>query len=89
MMDWYGNDMNGWGYALMTVSTVLIWGLIILGLIALVRYFARENRSIVGRLTAEQLLAERFALGEIDQQEYRERSDGLRGKPQPADSSGV
>jgi len=89
MMHWYGNDMNGWGYALMAASTVLIWGLIILGLIALACYFARENRPIVRRLTAEQLQAERFALGEIDEQEYRERSDALRGKPQGADSSGV
>ena len=58
------------GAALMTVSTVLIWGLITLGLIALACYFGRGNRSIVRRLTAEQLQAERFALGYIDEQDW-------------------
>lgn len=35
---WYGPGMGGWGYALMTVSTVLFWGLLILGIVALIRY---------------------------------------------------
>jgi uncharacterized membrane protein len=29
------------------------------------------------------VLAERFAHGEIDEQEYHQRLDALRGKPQP------
>ncbi|GEL20863.1 SHOCT domain-containing protein [Pseudonocardia asaccharolytica] len=65
--------MSGWGYALMTVSMVLFWALIIFGVVALVRYLARGDRSVTPRLTAEQVLAERFARGEINEQEYRDR----------------
>ncbi len=74
--------MSGWGYALMTVSMVLFWALIILGVIALVRYLARGDRSgdqaAAPRATPEQVLAERFARGEIDEQDYLRRRDQLR-----------
>jgi putative membrane protein len=83
MMWWYGPGMSGWGYALMTVSMVLFWALIIFGVFALVRYLARSDRDGAARLTPEQLLAERFARGEIDGPEYHERLDALRGRPGP------
>jgi len=87
MMWWYDNSnggMNGWGYALMTVSMVLFWGRVIFGVIALVRYLGRQDRSLAPpRLTPEQVLAERFAHGQIDEQEYQERRDILRGGPRP------
>lgn len=84
-MFWYGNGMSGWGYALMTVSLVLFWGLVILGVVALIRYLARPSRPSEGvaapRATPEQLLAERFARGEIDDEEYRSRLATLRSSP--------
>ena len=86
MMWWYGNGngMDGWGYALMAVSMVAFWGLVIFGVIATVRYLGRQDRPIATtRPTAEQVLAERFAHGEIDEQEYRQRLDVLRGGPRP------
>ena len=82
MMFWYGPGMNGWGYGLMTVSMVLFWGLILFGVVALVRYVAREDRSAPAfRHTPERVLAERFAHGEIDEQDYRQRLETLRGGP--------
>lgn len=82
MMFWYGNGMSVWGYALMTVSMVLFWGLVILGVIALIRYLARTSQppGSVGasRPAPEQILAERFARGEIDEQEYQRRLTALR-----------
>ena len=78
MMWWYGNDMGGWGFVLMTVSMVSFWALIIFGAIALVRYLDPPGRFAPPRPTAEQVLAERFAGGEIDVAEYRERVDVLR-----------
>src|SRR5437762_1524303 len=67
MMYWYGNGMNGWGYALMTVSMVLFWGLVIFGVVVLIRYLARASQrpqdTTAPRPTPEQLLAERFARG--------------------------
>ncbi len=88
MMWWYdnsnGSGMNGWGYALMTVSMVLFWGLVIFRVIALVRYIGRQDRSVTPpRLTPEQVLAERFAHGQIDEQEYQQRLDTLHGRPRP------
>jgi putative membrane protein len=75
---WYGNGIGGWGMALMMIGNVLFWALIILGVIALVRYLARGDRTVPAadsRPDPEQLLAERFARGEIDEQEYRTRLD--------------
>lgn len=72
-MWWFGSGMDGWGSVLMTVSMVLFWGLIIYGVAALVRC-----PSSAGTPTAEELLAQRLARGEIDVQEYRARLDAVR-----------
>jgi putative membrane protein len=87
MMWWYGSPMAGWGPLFMTVNTVLFWGLIVLAVIALFRYLNRGDRSTTSRSTPEHVLAERFARGEIDEQEYRQRLDTLRGIPRPGVSS--
>jgi putative membrane protein len=88
MMFWWGEGMTGWGYALMSVSMVLFWGVVILGIVALVRYLARSGQSAGGagapRPTAEQVLAERFARGDIDEQEFQSRLVALRGRQQTA-----
>ena len=83
MMYWYGNGMSGWGYALMTVSMVLFWALLIAGVVTLVRYLGRSTQPTLTsppphRHTPEQVLAERFARGDIDDDEYRRRLDTLR-----------
>src|SRR5262249_20728495 len=73
MMYWYGNGMSGWGYVLMTAVMVLFWGLVIVGGIALVRFLTSGSWRWPERLAPEDVLAERFARGEIDEAEYRER----------------
>lgn len=94
MMYWYGSGMSGWGYALMTVSMVLFWGAVIFGIVALVRYFGRSGQppaappppwTPASPGTPERLLAERFARGEIGEEEYRQRLAVLRGEGEPAD----
>ncbi|MEV4729959.1 MULTISPECIES: SHOCT domain-containing protein [Saccharopolyspora] len=68
--------MGVWGFAFMTASTVLFWAVIILGIIALVRYLSRtadHGRSQDSTSSAERLLADRFARGEIDEEEYQRR----------------
>jgi putative membrane protein len=91
MMYWYGSGMSGWGYALMTISLVLFWGAVIAGIVALVRY-ARHGGGQVSASSAppapqspEQLLAQRFAHGEIDEDEYRQRLAALRSTGQASD----
>lgn len=82
MMFWYGNGMGGWGYGLMALSMLAFWGLVILVIVALVQYLARgaqpPSAHAARRPMPEELLAERFARGEIDEQEYRRRLDMLR-----------
>jgi putative membrane protein len=81
------------GVALLTVSMILFWGAVIFGVIALVRYFGRSgqqpaapppSQSAEWPSSPERLLAERFARGEIDEDEYRQRLTVLRGADQPA-----
>jgi putative membrane protein len=88
-MYWYGSGMSGWGYALMTVSMVLFWGAVIVGIVALVRHFGRSGQQTSAPpsppASPEQLLAERFARGEIDEEEYRQRLAVLQGTSQAAD----
>ncbi|KAA0973416.1 SHOCT domain-containing protein [Paeniglutamicibacter gangotriensis] len=83
-MFWYGNDANGWGMVLMIASMVLFWGAVITGITLLVRPSRPglpKRGSMLPMHTAEGLLAERFARGEIDQDEYVTRLAVLRQKP--------
>jgi putative membrane protein len=80
MMWWPGEHMTGWGWAAMTISMILFWGLLILGGVLLVRTLNRpsSNPEAAPRPMPDQVLAERFARGEIDEEEYRRRLDALR-----------
>lgn len=79
-MMYYGNGMGGWGLVLMTVSSVLFWALVIAGIVALVRYTGREARHsepVRHGPAPQQTLAERFARGDIDEEEYQRRREIL------------
>ena len=87
MMFWSDHDMSGWGSAGMVIGMALFWALIIVGIIALIRYTAgaTQPRAIsqppppyTDYETPERLLADRFARGEIDDEEYRRRILVLR-----------
>ena len=87
MMYWYGDHMSGWGYALGIIGMVLFWGVLIMAVIAAARYLSRNRHEEVPPEQpgpgsqpsgAEQVLAERFARGEIDADEYHDRLDILR-----------
>jgi putative membrane protein len=74
MMYW-GNGMGGGGMVLMTVASLLFWGLVIAGILALVRYASRGAPAApaIQAPTPHQVLAERFARGDIDEEEYTRR----------------
>ena len=81
-MFWTDHDVSGWGYALMSLSMLVFWGLLITGIVLLVRNLGRSPQ--LNRATPEQILAERFARGEIDVDEYQRRLHSLRtGGPAP------
>ena len=85
MMGWYGWDhMGGWGWAATTIGSLLFLGLVGLVVWLVVRAVrgpaagpSRPARP-AGQDTAERLLADRFARGEIDEDEYRRRLATLR-----------
>ncbi|WP_440972379.1 SHOCT domain-containing protein [Nocardia seriolae] len=83
-MFWYGNGMSGWGYALMTVGMVVFWALVIGGFVALIRSTTTGSDTGVKPLsgpTPQQILAERYARGEIDHEEYAQRLKILESGP--------
>jgi putative membrane protein len=83
-MWWHGHAMGGWVFLLLAITRVLWWTLVILAVLALLRYLTRGGRSITVRTTAaEEVLAERFARGEIEEHEYRQRLDTLRSTSRP------
>ncbi len=68
--------MGGWGWpgGLVMVG----WWLLIAGaIIAAVRFGASGRSTAPGRRSAREILDERFARGEIDRAEYRERLEVL------------
>jgi putative membrane protein len=85
MMDWDrdAHPARTWGWIVM----LLLLALIVLVTVLLVRHFAERNRVVAtgGRAApaagrgAEDILAERFARGEIDEDDFRRRRDALRG----------
>ena len=85
-MFWFDNHMGPWGWAGMGVGMVLIWALLIAGIVALIMYATGDR----GRpmpppqtTSAEQILAARFARGEISETEYRDRLTALREQARP------
>ncbi|MFE3764375.1 SHOCT domain-containing protein [Streptomyces sp. NPDC059104] len=80
-MYWNGHGMSGWGWFAMSLGSVLLI-LLVVAVVLLVVHTA--GRGPVGRQdepaapSAEQLLAERFALGEVDDEEYERRLATLR-----------
>lgn len=74
----------GWGaWFAMSLMMVLFWGLVIAGIVVLVRSLTGSRQgggpsADSGRASAEGILAERFARGEIDDDEYTRRRQLLR-----------
>jgi len=74
-MDW---DDGGWGWGAwlgMAIVMVAFWGVVAWAIITVVRRSATPPR---GAHSAEEILAARFARGEIDETEYKARRDTLR-----------
>jgi len=81
MMFWYDLDMGWWGYAGMGIGMVLFLALLIAGIVGLVMSVSggwRTGFSPLAVQSPEQILAARFACGEISETEYQERLASLR-----------
>jgi putative membrane protein len=67
----YDHDMSAWAWWLMSAGMILFWGLVVWVVVTLARTGRNDRR-------AEDLLAERFARGEIDEETYRRQRELLR-----------
>lgn len=75
----WSNGMGWGGWLLMSVVTVAFWALVVFGIVALFRG-TRDSGSRSPRRdedSAQHILDERFARGEIDAEEYHRRQQVL------------
>jgi putative membrane protein len=74
-----GGGWGHWGVAPM-IATVVVWALVITAIVLVARYLiSLWSASRTARPTqAEDLIAQRYARGEIDDDEYRRRITLLR-----------
>lgn len=75
MSNWGGS--GGWGMGFGLLFMILFWGLVILGIVALVRWLVQQSqprRERDGRAPPEktplEIVRERYARGEIHREEY-------------------
>ena len=79
-MMWYSHGVLGWvGWTLTVVSMLVFWGLLIWGILMLLRLGPGGDNASPDR-SPEQLLAHRFAAGEIDVDAYRRALAVLAGR---------
>ena len=77
-MMWNGTGMGGWGLGMMLVSNLLFLALLLGGGYMLYRAVRRDEGGDANRSSAKQVLDERYARGEIDDEEYRHRLATMR-----------
>ncbi|MDA8286141.1 MAG: SHOCT domain-containing protein [Actinomycetota bacterium] len=78
---WYwGSGVHWWGWLFGALGMVVFWALVIWAIVALVGWTRTAGPPTARREEdPQQVLARRFAAGEIDVEEYRLRLDILRG----------
>jgi putative membrane protein len=77
MMGQFGAG-GGWGFG--GIFMLLFWGLLILGVVAIVKWIfsgSGERRDASPGKTPLRILEERYARGEIDREEFEQRKNDL------------
>ena len=80
----WGYDGFGYGGGGMGIGMLVFWGLIIVGIVMLVRGFGGTSSSVasvprVREKSPLDILGERYAKGEIDKTEFEQKRNDLRG----------
>jgi len=79
MMDWDGSHAWGYMHSFGWVFGLLLWIVVIAALVVMVRRFSnKEGDNPTVEKSAFDILDERFARGEIDQQEYEQKRKVLK-----------
>ena len=71
MMGWNGFGFFGW------LPMLLFWILLILGVVALLRYLGGSGKTTENDKTPLDILKERYARGEIDKKEFEEKKKDI------------
>jgi putative membrane protein len=78
----YGWGPQGWGvgmWIVMAIAMVIFWAIVIFGIVALVRYLGHSHdASSTPTSDPEAILRERFARGEVDEEQFRKSLGTLR-----------
>jgi putative membrane protein len=81
MHNWNNNYNRGFegGHVLMMLTMVAFWGLVIWGIVSLYRRNTSHGAtSVPSTQSAQSILNERLAKGEISEEEYKSRSEALK-----------
>ncbi|HLV57628.1 MAG TPA: SHOCT domain-containing protein [Natronosporangium sp.] len=76
-MWWFHHGTGGWGFLAMALLWIGFWALVVTAAVLVVRHLVRAGPDD-RREGPERILAERYARGEIDDEEYRRRLDTIR-----------
>jgi putative membrane protein len=96
MVWFWGTGANWWAWGLGIFTTIIFWGLVIWAIAALIGWAGRGSPGPASRWRdagpqpdneAEQILAQRFAAGEIGAEEYHQRLNVLRSRQHPPETS--
>ncbi|NUT49036.1 MAG: SHOCT domain-containing protein [Saccharothrix sp.] len=88
-MFWSDHNVSGWGWFVMSLGMIAFWAVVITFAVLLFRALSQTGQPPARSTSApgpELQLAERFARGEIDEDEYRRRLAVLR---KPTDPKGA
>ncbi|ALV38579.1 hypothetical protein AS200_15190 [Streptomyces sp. CdTB01] len=83
-MFWYDHNASGWGWFAMSAGMILFWALIITVAVLLFRSLNsphEHTHTTPAAPTPEDILRERLARGEIDEEEYRRILSTLHAGP--------
>ncbi len=77
---YYGGMMGPWmmwGLGMGGIFMIIFWGLIILGVIFLIRWLAGMTKTTKSEESALDILKKRYARGEINKEEYEQKKRDL------------